>query len=56
MNRHDYIHLFKAMNEHLRQAIVHNTNIVVQDHLQKAKDALWVVADDMGVELINGGD
>jgi hypothetical protein len=48
--------MFTAMNAHLKQAQQFSTQPVVLDHIQKAKDALWVVADDIGIRLITEGD
>jgi hypothetical protein len=56
MNKHDYMHMFKAINQHLMDAKTHCTQNHVLDHIEKAKEALWVVADDIGIELITEGD
>ena len=55
MNKHDHMHMLRAINQHIKEARLRNTNAAVDDHLEKAKDALWVVADDLGIQLINGG-
>ena len=54
MNKHDYLALFKAMNSHLVEA--QKCRIQMLDHIEKAKDALWVVADDIGIELAKEGE
>jgi hypothetical protein len=52
MNKHDYMHRLKEANEHLRQAKTACTQPQVLDHIEQAKNVVWLLADDMGADLI----
>lgn len=54
MTKHDYLHRFKEMNECLKAARVRCTQPAVLDEINKAKLVLWLVADDMGIDLLKG--
>ena len=56
MNKSDYLHRFKEIYQHLIEAKKHSTQPIVLDNIEKARGILWVVADDIGIELCEEGD
>jgi hypothetical protein len=56
MKKHDYLHLLKDINKHLHEAKTYSTQPQVLVHIDKAKDILWIIADDVGAKLLNEGD
>ena len=55
MTKHDYIHRFMEMNEMLRMAKVHCDQPAVLDYIEKIKGLLWLIADDMAIDLTKEG-
>ena len=64
VNKHDYIHLLKAANQHIVEAIAiahacanyPEQERILTGHLKNASDAIEVFANEAGIELTNGGE